>query len=211
MVWNIWPSMDLIFDKDGAGPRRDLAIRSNSWDNPEIQLYHRGKEERLFHGYKKAPSSRLLAMSGFLLERYGELPAFQYGDRITQLGLSVSDALWDALYECENTHSLPEILARLPNLEALWLVPEYAIWLQKPRPQGEERPKESHVWEAARVCPRLRYVRIAYEAWRIRADGSARVLEWLDAWEDEAACPDVFYSPPPLAWSDFVKHSEGRE
>ncbi|KAJ6782700.1 hypothetical protein PWT90_10516 [Aphanocladium album] len=211
MVSQTWSHMDLILDRDGLGIRRDLAMRSNNWDYPKTKLYHHGSQQRLFHGYEKAPTCRLLVKSGWPLMRRGELPAFQYGDRINQLGLTVSYALWDALYQREKTESLSNILLKLPNLQALWLVPEDAIWLQKPRPQGEEKPKESHVLEAARACQRLRYVRIAYESWRIRVDGSSRVLERLDAWEDEAECPDIFYSPPPLAWSDFVKHSEGRE
>ncbi|KAJ6782701.1 hypothetical protein PWT90_10517 [Aphanocladium album] len=89
------------------------------------------------------------------------------------------------------------------------------FWEETGQELEEMEPCEVHVLQAARACPRLRYVRIYRFAWKIRVglvgsfgDRADVQLERLDDWEDQGECPDVFYSPPPLAWSNYVRHSE---
>lgn len=205
---DVWKHMRHIFNAENP---RDLALRADNWillhNHPKIP-----RENGLFNGYHGAPISRLLFWEEIEFRFRKELSPFQYGDAIRHLGLRVSNQLWDDL--CESETPLPAlsgILDGLPRLEALWIVPQLVIHMQKLATRGKRESCAAHVLQAALACPRLRFVKIAAHVWKIKrsfTNASHIELDLLDEWEELAECPAVFYSPAPLAWSQYTRHVE---
>lgn len=122
--------------------------------------------------------------------------------------------------------SLCSFVARLPNLEAVW-VPS----LRRREYYGAFTRKEQFK-EATDLVQhasgKLRYVRFGDRAWRVqrprggtkRRDGHGSgfskhrhppVLEPLDSWEDEMECPSFFHVTKPMEWCEVTNHVEWRE
>jgi hypothetical protein len=153
---------------------------------------------------------RLACLSFRLCPKYTEYPALEHLKHcnwITHISIDVEDS-FGASYEHKFPNSLPfihQIVAKLPNLQALWVMYGWSRIFTYHRAKVIE-----DVRDAARqifgASTTLRYLRLGRVAWRAHRSAGVLTLEELDEWEDEVEGPEIFHVPSPVQWSYRMDH-----
>jgi hypothetical protein len=157
-------------------------------------------------------SDKKFAYISFRLSpKYTEHPALKHlkdCNWITHISIDMEDTFGASYEQRTFPNSLPfihEMVANLPNLQALWVMYGWSLVSEYHRAEPIEYVRKA-AWQIFGASTTLRYLRLGRTAWRAHRNAGVLALEELDEWEDEVEGPELFHVPSPLQLSSKMDH-----